>query len=405
MGAPPGQLLPGEYLIPPSTPSHVTTGYFTPSPNQGGGGYHNWDGYQSPRGFTDTGSPPSQPMRSPSFGKCGSQQSIDRIFESPDGDDQSSPGRSEAGPRSEAGSVGAYARRRISVASKTRLKAIDITDTDAALNSYAGVMTTVSSLDLTVAAEQGGDADEEVMLRILLLKWVEANKIIMTDLRTTFGAKLATTAGSILIEHVRVGYVDAMVAESGEAEQQLKDFQSSWHEVYNGDAARAHRKMNELWSILARVPKVIAGDHEYWIGKAFDNMPHDVYTEMHRFLTSKTPAEQREVRSSGAAFAKALGSALQIQKRRIVANGSMHINPNFGQKGKGGRPQSASAESRAGERQGAEKVLCGCKMHSCLHGADPTQPCDVNGKPTAERLKFLGSEAKKGYRFHLDKAR
>jgi hypothetical protein len=141
------------------------------------------------------------------------------------------------------------------------------------------------------------------MLTHITLKWVGSDKDILTDLRSTFGCNLATAGGCEMLKHIKVGYVDSITRETGDAEQALADFK--WSEVFDGDAAKAHKGFNKLWSILALVPSKVAGSTKYWISRVNDFMPYELAMELQRYLGAQLQELQREAATNAQAFARA----------------------------------------------------------------------------------------------------
>ena len=70
---------------------------------------------------------------------------------------------------------------------------------------------------------------------MLVLRWVGTKQAsIITDLHTNFGA-LLQASGKVLFAFVRSGYIDPLVHEQSDAEDDLKRF--LWSQVFAGDGS------------------------------------------------------------------------------------------------------------------------------------------------------------------------
>ena len=94
-------------------------------------------------------------------------------------------------------------------------------------------------------AADSRDPELQSELAQLVMKWVESDETVVTDLRTSSaGASVADLCGSNLIAHVKQLFIEPLVNEQNDAEDELEKFK--WAEAFSGDGRKLLDWLNKL---------------------------------------------------------------------------------------------------------------------------------------------------------------
>ena len=129
--------------------------------------------------------------------------------------------------------------------------------------------------------------EDDVTLSQLVVKWVEAEPSILTDIRNRFGD--FDGSGKAKYDHIRAFYVDPWDNEYISAEQEMEKF--DWSSIFCGNGEHLSKGLNTVWGIVRRLDPTRQSNPTFWISKIMQEAPENVVLEMERQVL--TPAQSK----------------------------------------------------------------------------------------------------------------
>ena len=260
---------------------------------------------------------------------------------------------------------------------KIKINQIKIGDANECRNSLLEFNSILATHNLTAAAYGGPTSQQEQMqLSRLCMLWIGSNSEIMTEIRTQFGESPA--AGRVIFHHIKEAFIDASVKDHSEAEKDIIQF--NWNELINGNTTRT--KLNELWSIIARLHSGRRADVQYWTDYIWQHVPQSVMVEYDMKLRSKSLNVQQLAGNSKVWFGRIFQEATISYSRK---NNNNMIDQH--------------SLNRHEKESGKQAPCTLCNGPFCPHRKGRSFQCDIHGQPTQDRVDYLNDK----YPFQLTK--
>ena len=202
--------------------------------------------------------------------------------------------------------------------------------------------------------------------------------------------------GSVLT-HVQQHFVAPMLQEADDAERALEDFK--WSQAFQGDGSDVKTNMDDLRSILRRLPVGRQGSDAYWIKKINDHVPEALANEYDRYVREQPYDVQQRAANNLTDYAVAISKARWKQLRRGGAAGE----------------EQQRFMSHPAKGGGGASDACKCGHRHCPATRYADGKCDVHEEPGPYRLrslkrfpdyvKLVNEARKKAGKQHLDFSR
>ena len=153
---------------------------------------------------------------------------------------------------------------------------------------FSGALIQMGLFAIAEGDEDGSD-EEEKRLSQAVMRWVGNDERIVSSIRNKLGL---LAKGTVLFEHVKTYYVQAMVGDAAEAEKAFKAF--DYEDMFNGTEEHMHDSMDRFTNILSHLSKSRQGDPEEWVEFLSEELPDELATEYDRYMRKLTTREVRK---------------------------------------------------------------------------------------------------------------
>ena len=253
---------------------------------------------------------------------------------------------------------------------KLRINTIVRKDAEQVQNSLFRFHALLDSLNCLEAAQSGGDAGQERILRQIMIKWVEDDEEVLTSVRQRFGSD-PSRAGSEIYAHVYKTFIKPKThGRTISAAEEFKEF--GYPRLFQAGGTEFHVLMNKFWDIASRLPKSVRGDDEHWIGEIIDHAPPEHLQEFDRMLRRESSSKTKRAHSNRVSFSTYMSRAIDKARERSRKGGtplglggpSLHATP-FAQ-GKGRREGDPKPKcDRRGARDGVARIWRSAESATC----------------------------------------
>ena len=237
----------------------------------------------------------------------------------------------------------------------------------------------------------GGSLESE-KLRGIVMRWIEDDDEVVTDLRTRFGD---TGSGFDLYQHVLTAFVAPLTDETTDAETELRRF--DWHSVFSKDGRHLQTALNKLWSIIALLDNSRRGDSKFWIKELEDHSPAALTAEVERLLRKRSTAEQAQATTDTLFYSRVMATALNTLRRRekdpSLVTSLQQPGVNVTGTHEQPLPTVTPKIDEIKPTGGGDKPKCSkCNSFGCPKGAKPHLLCDsCDDIPVSRQLEISGN--------------
>jgi len=291
-------------------------------------------------------------------------------------------------------STNGTATMRAMMDSKVEIKAIKRATPLEVENSshlFSGALIQMGLFAIAEGDEDGSD-EEEKRLSQAVMRWVGNDERIVSSIRNKLGL---LAKGTVLFEHVKTYYVQAMVGDAAEAEKAFKAF--DYEDMFNGTEEHMHDSMDRFTNILSHLSKSRQGDPEEWVEFLSEELPDELATEYDRYMRKLTTREVRKATMDITTFALYLGKAMtKLNARKPKTKKVEETLSMSAHQKRGGLVLQEVASTIEGHRRLIDpttkvefNVCPRCSLRKCPKANDPNACCDVCDEISPERAAAI----------------
>ena len=231
-------------------------------------------------GVSGTKAEPSSTSSTTRKATSGGKTVPDMIIESSEDDSDNEDALSQVSMKSTKSNVTSSKKSRHVDINKLKLPDFKRGSVEESQNTIFSMENLLSSVQLLEAA-RGKDTivtDQDESLFTLLVKWVEQEASIVTDIRTNFTSR----SGRQLFQHLKAVYLLPAAEEVVKAEDELTNFE--FGTMFDGNAENTRKLLIKFWDVIERQHPSRKGTVDYWTERLMHHFPPAYRQEFDKFL-------------------------------------------------------------------------------------------------------------------------